>query len=322
VELAIMNHKISFIVPVRNEEQSMVDATILGLLETTAHYEREVLLIDDGSEVPVICTQPEVILLRNRKSIGAVWTRIHGASIASGDVLVWLDAHMTFAPDWLDQMMANVDSGALLCPASWDYDRSRRGLWGADIGWMKERNWAKGSIPGFKWLYHTRIPGKGAVDVPMGNASCLMILSENYHKLGGFSPLFVHYGASDIDISIRAWMAGLGVKCVTEANVGHYYRSRFPYPVKFEHLESAHLSVIRTVFEEPTVKALESYFEPIPAPVTKLLDEADLHGWRSVVQSHRQMSDEEFISRIAPEMQAVLDEAQRPHSEDQQAKIV
>src|SRR5438093_8742160 len=31
--------------------------------------------------------------------------------------LVWTDAHMRFAPDWLGHMLAHVDSGALLCAA-------------------------------------------------------------------------------------------------------------------------------------------------------------------------------------------------------------
>jgi GT2 family glycosyltransferase len=87
-------------------------------------------------------------------------------------------------------------------------------------------------------LHHrTSRPLQDAVEVPMIIGSCYMMSRSSYDKVGGFCPLFRGWGADDVDISIRAWMSGLGVKCITNAAVGHLYRSKFPYHVEYDHLE-------------------------------------------------------------------------------------
>ena len=293
-----MSHKISFIISARNELQSIVDATIFQLLETTSDYEKEILLIDDGSDVPLERPSPEVMLLRNKQAMGIGGSRRYGASIASGDVLAWLDAHLTFGMGWLDQMMAHVDSGALLCSASWDYYLTRPYCWGADLFWQATRDYRNRRSPGFRWRHRIRNPGHGAVDVGMVIGACYMMDRKSYNQIGGLSPLFINYGAGDIDLSIRAWMAGLGVKCVTGAKVGHLYRTSFPYRVKWEHIEFNQLVMVRTIFEERTVGGLERYFEPVPEQVNAWFEEVDWKGWRDVVQSHRRISDEEFFETV------------------------
>lgn len=297
-----MGYKISFLINARNESQSVLNATIDGLRETTTHHPREIIVIDDGSDVPIPCTFPEVHVIRNEVPSGVSQARRHAASIACGDVLVWLDGHMTFAPDWLDHMMNHVDSGALLCSAFWDYELSTCHCWGADFLWCGERNYWKGRSPGFGLRHRTKFPGPGAVDVPMIVGACYMTLRSSYEQFGGCSPLFRVYGADDIDISARAWIAGLGVKCVTSAKVGHLSRSAFPYSVNFEHFEFNQLAMVRTIFEEQTVNVLEQYFEPFPEVVENWLNHTDLSEFREVVQSHRRMSDEEFFRRFAPQV--------------------
>jgi glycosyltransferase involved in cell wall biosynthesis len=99
------------------------------------------VVVDDGSSVPVVCRQREVISLRNNEPVGVARSRRHGAEIASGDFLVWLDAHMTFAPDWLPRMMRHVDSGSLLCSASWNYELSVCYCFGANFVGCGERNY-------------------------------------------------------------------------------------------------------------------------------------------------------------------------------------
>lgn len=129
---------------------------------------------------------------------------------------------------------------------------------------------------------------------------CKMILRETYEQTGGFSPLFRVYGVEDIDLSMRAWITGLGVKCVTGARVGHLYRSTFPYHVNFDHIEFNQLLMVRTVFEESTVQALEEAFKPIPAQVGEWFEQVNWLSWRATVQANRKMSDTDFILRFLP----------------------
>ncbi len=257
-------------------------------------------MIDDGSDVPIPNLPADVHVIRNPHSIGVSQARRYGAAIATGDILVWLDAHMTFAPDWLDHMLMYVESGALLCSAFWDYELSTCYCWGADFVWCSQRNYAAQCCPGFGLQHRTRFPGYGAMDVPMVIGACYMMQRESYEKLGGFSPLFCVWGVDEQDMSARAWLTGFGVKCVTSTRVGHLWRPSFPYPVQFEHLEFNQLAMVRTVFEEETVQALKEFFEPIPAQVRKWLEECDVSGWRQIVQSNRRIGDEEFFHRFVP----------------------
>src|SRR5215475_4859041 len=115
-----MAHRISFIVAARNESPLILERTIDGLLETSAGYDREVILVDDGSVIPTAVQRAHVVTLRNAAPAGVARARRYGASAASGDVLVWTDAHMNFAPDWLAHLLDHVNSGSLLCAAWWD----------------------------------------------------------------------------------------------------------------------------------------------------------------------------------------------------------
>jgi GT2 family glycosyltransferase len=270
------------------------------LLDTTARHEREVILIDDGSEIPVTPSYAGMTVIRNPAAAGVSRARRQGAAVATGSVLVWLDAHMSFAPDWLDRMLEHVDSGSLLCSAYWDYEQSSCYSWGADFVWCPERDYSLRRSPGFALRFRRRFPGPGAVEVPMVVGACYMLGRASYEVLGGFSPLFRVWGVDEQDVSARAWLNGLGVKCVAGARVGHLCRPGFPYPVQYEHLEFNQIVMLRSLFGDATVRALEKFFEPVPGQVQEWLDDTDVSAWRAAVQSRRRLDDSEFLRRFVP----------------------
>jgi glycosyltransferase involved in cell wall biosynthesis len=297
-----MKPKVSFIITSRAEEPALLASTINGLLETTNQSDREIIVIDDGSSIPVVCLQGEILLIRHPEPIGVSRSLRRATEMASGDIFVWLDAHMTFAPDWLDQMLAYVDSGSLLCSAFWNYEQTVRHCFGAKFVWCGERDYMKQRNPGLAFDHLTEFPGSGCVEVPMVIGACYMMLRDSYERLGGFSPLFRIWGCNEQDMSARAWLMGVGAKCVTEARVGHFDRKRFPYTVKFEHLEFNQLMILRTVFEESTIEVLEEFFKPIPPLVQEWVNQENWIAWRKVVQSSRQISDAEFFRRFLPDI--------------------
>ena len=306
-----MEHTISFIVTTRNESTAVLESTLDGLLETGAAFPKEIIVVDDGGTESVDMARPGLRVVREHVPIGVSQSRRRGASLASGDVLVWLDAHMSFAPDWLGHMLAHVDSGALLCAAWWDYELTKPLCWGADFFWRAERNYSLGHCPGFDFRHRVQFSGEGAIEVPMVIGACYMMLRESYERIGGFSPFFRTWGKDEQDISTRAWMAGLGVKCITGARVGHLSRSKFPYPVRWEEIEFNQIAMVRTVFGESNAAALEELLEPLPQQTQEWLRRTDFSAWRSVVQSARKLSDEEFFSRFLPTLPAAIDNHRR-----------
>jgi glycosyltransferase involved in cell wall biosynthesis len=294
-------HKISFIVAARDESIPVLHSTIDGLLDTSAGHDREIVLVDDGSLVPIAQDRRQLVVLRHAAPVGVAQSRRHGASAASGDILVWLDAHMSFAPDWLGHMLAHVDSGALLCAAWWDYELTRPQCWGADFVWCGERDYYARRTPGFGFKHRTRPPSASVVEVPMAIGACYMMLRRSYERFGGMSPFFRIWGNDEQDISTRAWITGLGVKCVTDAHVGHLTRSSFPYPVSWEDIEFNQVAMARTIFEEPVAARIEELLQPLPLCVEMWLRRTDFREWRRLVQSERRIRDAEFFRRFLPD---------------------
>lgn len=274
------------------------------MIRTTALCKREIVVVDDGSYPPLVQSRPNIRWVRNESPLGVSGARMCAAKIATGDVLVWLDAHMTFHVGWLECMLAHVDSGALLCPAAWTYDLKRCTGWGANLEWCAERNYATQRVPGFTFRRRTRCPPSEVEDVPAAIGACYVMSRRSLEKLGGISPLLSTWGYDDIDLSIRSWITGLGVKCVRGARVGHLYRTAFPYPVHFDDLEFNQNTMLRSIFEEPTIHAMMKHLDPIPATVRDRIDlyADEIRHWREEVQSKRMISDKQFFRSCHPSM--------------------
>jgi glycosyltransferase involved in cell wall biosynthesis len=301
--------KISFVVVARNELPEHIETTINGIVETSTGHTIEIIVVDDGSSAPICLNRPEIRIVRNAPSIGTCQSRRLGASFANGDVLVSMDAHMRFSSDWLDHMLARVNTGALLCAAWWDYELSRPLCWGADFLWCGERDYHAGRCPGISFRHRTALPGEQPVEVPMLIGACYMMLRTSYEKLGGFSPFFRTWGKLEQDLSTRAWILGLGVQCVPAAHVGHFSRAKFPYPVRWEDIEFNQVVTARTVFEEPVARKFEELLQPLPLESQTWLDKTDFSVWRSLIQARRAISDAEFFRRFIPDAPECLRQA-------------
>jgi hypothetical protein len=259
--------------------------------------------VDDASVVPVgVASVGEARLLRHPVPRGVCESRRAGALLASGNVFVWLDAHMSFGAQWLEQMLVQAHSDSLVCSPFWSYDLKDCLCWGADFVWNGVRDYSTGKSPGFGLRHRVERPAAAAVEVPMAIGACYAMRREAYEKLGGFCPHFRVWGIDEQDMSARAWMAGLRVVCATYAQVGHYSRSVFPYNVQFDHLEFNQVIMLRSVFERETIARLETVFHPMTPQVQEWLAVTDLAAWRRGVQRRRKMTDGPFFQRFVPEL--------------------
>ncbi|MEO7084733.1 MAG: glycosyltransferase [Gemmatimonadaceae bacterium] len=307
-----MTHRPSFVITARNEDPDILAATVRCVAESVGNGWREIVVVDDASARPVANLSRDVTLLRNDVAVGTSRARRQGAAATSGDVLTWLDAHMTFGDGWLDAMLSMVDSGALLCPPWRGYDRATIHCWGADFVWGEQRDHLRGRRPGFDFAHRLRPPNSRNHRVPMIISGCYMMRRDAYDRTAGFCPLFKIYGGDEPDMAARAWLSGGEVRCVPNASVGHLDRTGFPYIVSFDDVEFNQIVMIRSNFDEPTARVLEEFFEPLSDTVRQWLRDADIGAWRSEVQARRRMSDAEFFRRIAPRVPLSFARGVRP----------
>lgn len=105
-----MKKQISVIIPVYNEETS-ITACLTSLRGQTSEFV-EIIIVDDGSTdrtVELIKKFKVILLKQSHRGPGPA--RNKGAQKAKGDILVFVDADMTFAPDFIEKLTAPIRDG-------------------------------------------------------------------------------------------------------------------------------------------------------------------------------------------------------------------
>lgn len=137
------NIKVSVIIPVFNEEKDIGDC--LSSLSNQTHKPLEVILVDDGStdKTKEIIKKFKVrLLIQSHKGPGTA--RNLGASKSSGEILVFVDADMTFDKNFVKDLVAPITEGKSIgtfsknemngnCENPW----SR--YWNLNRGWPADR---------------------------------------------------------------------------------------------------------------------------------------------------------------------------------------
>lgn len=110
-----MASMISIIIPVYNEEKNIIDC--LNSLSRQSYQDFEIIVVDDGSsdktqEVLSNYKLPTTnYQLLKQPHLGPGKARNLGVSKAKGDILVFVDADMTFDKDFIKNLIAPIEKG-------------------------------------------------------------------------------------------------------------------------------------------------------------------------------------------------------------------
>ena len=232
----------SIIIPFHNEAWSMMLRAITSILNRTPEeLLKEIILVDDASTRPFLKEPLEQFLwhfgggkvrvIRNGDRLGLMQARIRGAMLATGDVLVFLDAHVECNVRWLEPLLLAIKQNAttvaiptidLIDVNTIEYVAWGRNLHGG-LKWTLDYEWKP--TPYDKVMRSPIEPIKTPTTI-----GCAIAINRKYFfKIGMFDEGMRIWGGENLELSIRTWLCGGALYIYPCARVGHVFRSYLPY---------------------------------------------------------------------------------------------
>ena len=283
---------ISVIVPSHNEGQNL-RRTVHSLLATLPPN-GEIVVVDDsstdGSTSFLEHGYGALTVTRPSKRLGVAGARNHGASLASGEVLVFSDAHVEAPIGWIDQLCAPLKSAPV-------------GIVGPVISAMGNRaikgygqTWSGPNLE-VQWLTRQAL---SPYPVPLLGGGFMAMRRDFFDETGGFDTGMTTWGMEDSEICLRAWLLGYQCVVVPTAEVAHLFRSEFPYAVDWEMVMHNILRLVGVHFSQERfaqVTASLAQTSGFPRALARLID-SDAFSRRAEFLARRQFDDAWFFDRF------------------------
>ncbi|KAB0404727.1 hypothetical protein E2I00_000344 [Balaenoptera physalus] len=229
----------SVILCFHDEAWSTLLRTVHSILDTAPRaYLKEIILVDDLSQQgqlksalsEYVARLEGVKLLRSNRRLGAARARMLGAARATGDVLVFMDAHCECHPGWLEPLLARIagDRSRVVSPVldvidwkTFQYYPSKdlqRGV----LDWKLDFHWEPLPERERKALLSPISPIRSPV-VPGG----VVAMDRHYFQnTGAYDPLMSLRGGENLELSLKTWLCGGSVEILPCSRVGHVYRNQ------------------------------------------------------------------------------------------------
>lgn len=236
----------SIVIPFHNEALSALKRTVHSVFNMSPpKLIKEVILVDDFSDREYLKEElseymaqfPKVRITRNEKREGLIRTRLNGARIAVGDVLLFLDSHCEANINWLPPLLERIalNRKRIACPMidvisneDFHYETQAGDVMRGAFDWE---------------LYYKRIPindeemkRRSKATDPVRSpimAGGLFAIDRKYfmEELGGYDDGLEIWGGEQYDLSFKVWMCGGEMEEVPCSRVGHIYRKFMSYSV-------------------------------------------------------------------------------------------
>jgi glycosyltransferase involved in cell wall biosynthesis len=236
-----MAPEISVLVPARNEGSRLAPTieAIAGARTTEASL--EFVIVDDASNdgtvenlvsaVPRLLAHPrlDIRVCRVARHEGIYAARNRAARLARGELLLMTDAHVCFSRGWDWYVMRHAAEDRILAGTVADEASDFRG-YGCGL-----------LVPSMGTAWNTT-PIDGLVPVQVAPCAATVIPRALFHRLGGYDPGMLVYGAGEPEFSVRAWLQDAEIFAAPGLEVHHRFKSRpeFARFVSSVHLQWLH----------------------------------------------------------------------------------
>ncbi|XP_067866125.1 polypeptide N-acetylgalactosaminyltransferase 12 [Heterodontus francisci] len=233
----------SVVIAFYNEAWSTLLRTVHSVLDTSPDILlKELIIVDDYSDrehlkkplEDYVAGLRKVRLIRAQKREGLVRARLLGASVATGDVLTFLDCHCECHVGWLEPLLQRIheEETAVVCPVIDVIDWNTFEFLG---------NSGEPQIGGFDWRLvftwhvipeHERKRRRSPIDVIRSPtmAGGLFAVSKKYFEyLGTYDTGMEVWGGENLEFSFRIWQCGGLLEIHPCSHVGHVFPKQAPY---------------------------------------------------------------------------------------------
>ncbi|XP_060534269.1 polypeptide N-acetylgalactosaminyltransferase 1 isoform X1 [Cylas formicarius] len=236
--------KASVIVIFYNELMSVILRTVWSvILQTPSHLLQEIILVDDCSTdenlkglldhyIATRLQNYNINVIRLKHRLGLIRARLQGAREATGDVLIFLDAHCEATKDWIEPLLSRIeeDHTAVLVPIIDVIEANNMGY--------STNGDSSFQVGGFSWSGHfTWIDIQDENDknkvTPIKSptmAGGLFAINRNFFwDIGSYDEQMDGWGGENLEMSFRIWQCGGRLETVPCSRVGHIFRDFHPY---------------------------------------------------------------------------------------------
>lgn len=285
---------VSIIVPALNEGENL-RKTVQSLQQTTTgHY--EIIVVDNGSTdgstdfLEHAKHSTRIRLIKTGDPLGVAGARNLGSTHATGDILVFTDAHVLFPPHWmpplLDALQRDDVGIAVPCITNWDCQECK------GYGFR----WSNAQLDS-AWL---ALRSKEPYAIPLAPGMCMALRRQCFEHIGRFDPGMRNWGSEDFELCLRTWLLGYQVLVVPQVEISHYFRGGHPYTVDWQWAVYNTLRMVYSHFDWDRTNRVLAGIRSLPAfdAALDLLHKSDVWERRHELELRRKYTDDWFFDRF------------------------
>ncbi|XP_075844910.1 polypeptide N-acetylgalactosaminyltransferase 15 [Microtus pennsylvanicus] len=229
----------SVILCFHDEAWPLLLRTVHSILDTAPKaLLQEIIIVDDLSQQEqlksalsdYVARMEAVKLLRSNKRLGTIGARMLGATMATGDVLVFMDAHCECHPGWLEPLLSRIadDRSRVVSPVidvidwkTFQYSavkQLQRGVldWKLDFRWEPLGEQEQEALPS----------PISPIRSPVVSGEVVAVDRYYFQNSGAYDPLMSPHGGENLEMSFKTWLCGGSVEILPCSRVGHIYQSK------------------------------------------------------------------------------------------------
>jgi len=221
----------SIIIPVLNDQEE-ANNTVRSIRETTVGHNIEIIVIDDGSDIPLKLEDAQIKLVRFSTRRGAGEARHYGALLAQTNRLLFIDSHMRFTSGWLDNALKNMTGHpyTLWCGTCLGLNKKNMNVshplgayTGADLVFHDDK---RGKV--FEGVWTPLKEKEGNYEIPCIMGACYFVHRDWFFYIRGLETNRM-WGHEEPFLSIKTWLAGGEVRLMRDVKIGHQFREAASY---------------------------------------------------------------------------------------------